>query len=100
MRECFQNVEGVIVAASDYVKALPASISRWIPGPCTTLGTDGFGRSDSRTALRNFFEVDARHIAFAALAALARDGKVQPDVIRAAVKDLDIDPEKANPALA
>ena len=50
---------GVFVAASDYMKALPTSIGRWVPGPLTTLGTDGFGRSETRAALRDFFEVDA-----------------------------------------
>jgi pyruvate dehydrogenase E1 component len=58
--ECLAKTEGVIVAASDYVKALPNSVDRWLPRPIVALGTDGFGRSEGRKALRNFFEVDAR----------------------------------------
>jgi pyruvate dehydrogenase E1 component len=68
--QCLQDAAGVFVAASDYVKALPDSIDRWLPRPMLALGTDGFGRSDTRAALRNFFEVDAKHIVVAALAAL------------------------------
>ena len=89
--------KGVFVAASDYVKAMPASVSSWVPGPLVTLGTDGYGRSDTRTALRDFFEVDARHIAFAALSAMARDKRVKMSVVKKARKDLEIDPERANP---
>jgi len=62
-----------------------------------SLGTDGFGRSDGRAALRNFFEVDSRFITLATLAALAREGKLQAKVVQQAMKDLDIDPEKPNP---
>ena len=70
--QCLGGTEGVIVAASDYVKALPDAIDRWLPRPLTSLGTDGFGRSEGRAALRDFFEVDAKSIAYAALAALAQ----------------------------
>jgi len=93
-----EKEKGVFVAASDYLKALPASISAWIPGRLTALGTDGYGRSDTRSALRNFFEVDARHMAFAALAALAREKEIDRALVRKARKALDIDPEKAGPA--
>ncbi len=78
MTQCLAGTDGVFVAASDYVKALPASIAPWIPGPPVALGTDGFGRSDGRAALRHFFEVDAAHIAVAALEALAREGAIGP----------------------
>ena len=88
---------GVYVMASDYVKALPESVSRWFPKTPVTLGTDGFGRSESRPALRRFFEVDAAHIAVGALAALARDGKIGADVVESAIKDLGVDPEAPNP---
>jgi pyruvate dehydrogenase E1 component len=64
------------------------------------LGTDGYGRSDTRSALRDFFEVDARHIAFAALVALAREKRVTLSVVEKAGKKLDIDPEKVNPLFA
>lgn len=94
---CLADAPGVLVAASDYVKSLPDSIARWCPRPLVSLGTDGFGRSDGRAALRNFFEVDSRFITLATLAALAREGKVQAKVVEQAMKDLDIDPEKPNP---
>jgi pyruvate dehydrogenase E1 component len=90
---------GVHVAASDFVKALPDSISPWVPGPLVSLGTDGFGRSESRAALRDFFEVDARYIVVAALTALAREGKIKFDLVAQAVKDLGINPDKANPMI-
>ncbi len=92
-----EKESGVFVAASDYVRAVPASVARWVPGPLAILGTDGFGRSDGRAALRNFFEVDARYIALAALNELARNKKIKPGVVQNALKDLEIDPEKANP---
>jgi pyruvate dehydrogenase E1 component len=88
----------VFVAASDYVKILPDSIARWLPGSLLSLGTDGFGRSEDRAALRNFFEVDARNVALAALTTLARDGHVKRDTPAKAIKELGIDPEKPNPA--
>jgi pyruvate dehydrogenase E1 component len=69
---CLQNAPGVLIAASDYVKALPDAIDRWLPRPLTALGTDGFGRSESRASLRDFFEVDHRYVVVATLAALAR----------------------------
>ncbi|MCW5890995.1 MAG: pyruvate dehydrogenase (acetyl-transferring), homodimeric type [bacterium] len=97
--ECLGSRRGPVVAASDYVRALPESIARFAPFPMTSLGTDGFGRSDGRKALRDFFEVDARHIALAALAALARTGVVEPPVVEQALTDLDIDPERVNPLL-
>jgi pyruvate dehydrogenase E1 component len=89
----------VVVAASDYVKALPDGLSRWVKGQFVALGTDGFGRSDTREVLRDFFEVDARHIAFAALSALSRDEQVPASVVAEAGKKLNIDPERPNPAV-
>ncbi len=98
---CLANAPGVIVAASDYVKALPESVNRFCPGrPLIALGTDGFGRSDHRSALRGFFEVDSRFIALAALHGLAVAGKIEPQVVSEAIKELDIDPEKVDPVLA
>jgi len=87
------------VAASDYVKALPDSISKWVPGRLYSLGTDGFGRSETREALRNFFEVDHRYIVLATLKALADEGKIKMDVVKKAMKELDIDANKLNPML-
>jgi pyruvate dehydrogenase E1 component len=90
---------GVFVAASDYVKALPESVSRWVPGRLVSLGTDGFGRSESRDALRDFFEVDYRHIALAALTGLAREGRLEFKEVEKARKRLKIDSEKPDPTL-
>jgi pyruvate dehydrogenase E1 component len=95
--QCLAEAPGVLVATSDYVRALPDSISRWCPRPMFSLGTDGFGRSDSRRALRDFFEIDARYIALATLAALAREGEIAFDDVEEAVHDLGINPAKANP---
>ena len=89
--------EGVFVAASDYVKALPDSIAKWFPRPLTSLGTDGFGRSEGRDSLRDFFEVDAKHIVVATLHRLAVENKIKPQVVQKAIKDYGIDPNKVNP---
>ena len=88
----------MLVAASDYMKVLPESIAQWMPRPLVALGTDGFGRSESRVALRDFFEVDAKHIVLATLTALPREKQIKPEVLQKAVKELGINPEKANPA--
>jgi len=90
--------KGVFVAATDYVKTLPSALGKWIPGRYVTLGTDGFGRSDSRAALRDFFEVDARYIAYGALRALLWDQKLTPEFVVQAQRKLGIDPAKVNPA--
>ncbi|HSE43353.1 MAG TPA: pyruvate dehydrogenase (acetyl-transferring), homodimeric type [Acidobacteriota bacterium] len=90
----------VFVASSDYMKALPDSISKWIPGPLYSLGTDGYGRSESRNNLRDFFEVDARYITIAALEGLAAQNKISRDQISYAIKDLGIDPAKKNPMVS
>jgi pyruvate dehydrogenase E1 component len=87
------------VAASDYVKAMPDAIDRWLPRPLTALGTDGFGRSETRDALRNFFEVDYRYVVVATLGALAREGKLAMTVVQDAITSLKIDSEKINPAI-
>jgi pyruvate dehydrogenase E1 component len=89
---------GPIVAASDSIKAVPDQIARWIPGGSwISLGTDGFGRSDTRQALRRLFAVDAEHVAVAVLAELARIERVDPATVAAAIADLGIDPEAADP---
>ena len=98
--ECLANTPGVVVAASDYLKSQPDMISRWVGRPIVTLGTDGFGRSEDRASLRDHFEVDARHVAAAALSALGRDGQVEPATVATAFKDLDINPDKIDPATA
>ncbi len=95
--EALAGDESPVVAASDYVKALPDTIARWVPGRLVTLGTDGFGRSDGRDSLRDFFEVDARHIAVAALYALSEEGAVSAEVVRSALEQMYIDPDKPAP---
>jgi pyruvate dehydrogenase E1 component len=89
--------KGVFVAVSDYLKTLPNSLAKWIPGRLVALGTDGFGRSASRAELRRFFEVDAHHIVLAALYALSEEKLLEPSLVAEAMKDLDIDPEKPSP---
>jgi pyruvate dehydrogenase E1 component len=96
--QALKDAPGVLVAASDYMKVLPESIAQWLPRPLVALGTDGFGRSESRTSLRDFFEVDAKHIVLATLTALLRDKQIELAVLQKAVKELGINPEKANPA--
>ena len=91
------QAQGPFVAVSDYMKMVPDQISPWVPGGLTTLGTDGFGRSDTRAALRRFFEVDAEMIVVATLHALAENGEVPHQVVESAIKELQIDPEKAFP---
>jgi pyruvate dehydrogenase E1 component len=96
--QCLKDTEGVIVAASDYLKVLPCSIDRWMPRRVRALGTDGFGRSEARKELREFFEVDARFIALATLAELADNGEIDRKVVAQAIKDLGINPDKKDPA--
>ncbi len=98
--QCLKDAPGVFVAASDYVKALPDSIDRWLPRPLEVLGTDGFGRSESRASLRDFFEVDHRYIAIATLRALTKDGKLAPSVVEEAIQALGVNSEKPNPAVS
>jgi pyruvate dehydrogenase E1 component len=80
------------------MKAVPDQVARWVPGHFVSLGTDGYGRSESRAALRDFFEVDHRFVVVSTLDALARDGRIEADVVKKAIKDLNINPEKSNPA--
>jgi pyruvate dehydrogenase E1 component len=96
--QCMKNAPGVLVAASDYLKVLPDSIDQWMPRRMRSLGTDGFGRSEDRQRLRDFFEVDARFVVLATLAELAQEGQVDRKVVAQAIRDLEINPEKLNPA--
>ena len=86
---------GPVVAVTDFLRAVPDQVSRWVPGTYTSLGTDGFGRSDTREALRRFFEVDAGHVVVAVLSALAEDGQLDPEVAVKAAADHGIDREVA-----
>jgi pyruvate dehydrogenase E1 component len=88
---------GPFVAATDYMKTVPDQIRQWVPGQYAVLGTDGFGRSDSRAELRRFFEVDRHYIVVAALKALANDGKIDVKTVAEAMQAFGIDPEKPNP---
>ena len=95
--ETLKDEKGVFVAASDYLKILPDALARHLPTPMIALGTDGFGRSEAREELREFFEIDARFIAAAALTGLMQRGELDPDTAVGALKELGIDPEKPNP---
>ncbi len=98
--ECLAKTDGPVIAASDYLKSQPGMLAQWIGKPITTLGTDGFGRSEDRGALRNFFEVDARYVTVATLSNLARSGALDATVVTQAIKDLGINPEKPDPAIS
>ncbi|HEY4980116.1 MAG TPA: pyruvate dehydrogenase (acetyl-transferring), homodimeric type [Candidatus Acidoferrum sp.] len=98
--QCLDGAQGVLVAATDYLKTLPNMISKWMPRRLASLGTDGFGRSEGRTSLREFFEVDARFITLATLHELYQDGLLGRDVVEKAIVELGIDPEKANPVIS
>jgi pyruvate dehydrogenase E1 component len=95
--EVLEGLETPIVAATDYMKALPDLIRPWVRQRFVSLGTDGFGRSDTREALRRFFEVDAESIALAALHALAEEGRIEAAEAARAVADLGLDPDKSDP---
>jgi pyruvate dehydrogenase E1 component len=91
---------GVYVAVTDYMRSVPEMIDRWVPGGLFPLGTDGFGRSENRPVLRHFFEVDAEFIALAGLSRLAQRGERKPAEVQKALKELQIDPEKADPLVS
>jgi pyruvate dehydrogenase E1 component len=97
VEQLLSGEEGVFIAATDYLKSLPEMIQRWVPGGLVPLGTDGFGRSDTREALRRFFEVDAEFITLTALEQLARRGELRLEVVAQAIQELGINPEKPDP---
>ena len=88
---------GPIVVATDWIRSLPDMVARWLPEPYLALGTDGYGRSDTREALRDYFEIDPPHIAAAALTGLARGGDLAPATAAAMIAELGVDPEAADP---
>ncbi len=94
---CLADRAGPYVAATDYMKIVPDQVQRWMPGRYVTLGTDGYGRSDDRDALRQFFEVDERYIAVTALKALADDGALDQKTVTQAIRKYEIDPDKPDP---
>jgi pyruvate dehydrogenase E1 component len=97
LESLLQNEEGAFVAVSDYMKIVPDQIAPWVAGGLTTLGTDGFGRSDTRPSLRRFFEVDAETIAIATLYGLYQKGMLPAQFVDAAIKKLAVHPDKPFP---
>jgi pyruvate dehydrogenase E1 component len=100
VKQALSKATGPFIAATDYMRAWPDMIREWVPGRFTVLGTDGFGRSDGRTALRKHFEVDAKNIAYAALHALAEEGALDKGTLKAALSKLGLDPNKLDPQKA
>ena len=92
-----QGYKGPVVIATDYMKLFSDQLREFIPATFTVLGTDGFGRSDTREKLRSHFEVDRYHIVVASLRALMDEGKIKVDVVKAAMKKMGISPDKTNP---
>jgi pyruvate dehydrogenase E1 component len=100
--ERLAETEGPVVAVTDFMAAVPDMISRWLPDGrgFTPLGTDGFGRSDTRESLRRFFETDAEHVVVAVLSALAASGDLKPETVDDAIRQYDLDPDAPNPRTA
>ena len=98
--QALKGAEGPVVVTSDWMKSVNDMPARWIPNRVLALGTDGFGRSDTREALRRHFEVDAEHVVVATLYALQLDGRVKPEVVAQAIREYGIDPEAIEPRQA
>tara|TARA_B100001079_G_scaffold165451_1_gene141998 strand:- start:272 stop:2830 length:2559 start_codon:yes stop_codon:yes gene_type:complete len=97
VEQCLDKRQGPVIAATDYMKLYADQIRQWVPAPYKVLGTDGFGRSDSRRKLRHFFEVDRHWVAYTALSALVEQGKLKPKVLTDALKAFGLDADKPNP---
>jgi pyruvate dehydrogenase E1 component len=95
-----KNAAGPVIAVSDYMKEVPDLVARWVPRPFRPLGADGFGRSDTRVGLRRFFEIDSPNIVVAVLSTLAEQGELPPAVVKRAMQEFGIDPEKAEPRVS
>ena len=95
--ELLEKQDGPVIIATDYLKTYAEQLRAYVPGDYTVLGTEGFGRSDSRQKLRHFFEVDRHFVTIAALKSLADQGKIKADVVSKAIKQFGIDPDKADP---
>jgi pyruvate dehydrogenase E1 component len=93
-----QDAPGPVIAVTDFMKLVPEQVARWVPAPFVPLGTDGFGRSDTREALRRFFEVDMAHVVVAVLSSLAEAGAIEPAKVSDAIAHYGIDPEAEDPA--
>ncbi len=100
VENCFRGHAGPVVAATDYMKIYADQIREFVPGRYRVLGTDGFGRSDTREKLRHFFEVDRFYITVAALKALSEEGKITNRQVAQAIEKYGIDPERPNPAIS
>jgi pyruvate dehydrogenase E1 component len=100
VENCFKDRHGPVVAATDYMKLYADQIREFVPGKYCVLGTDGFGRSDTREKLRHFFEVDRFYITVAALKILAEEGVIPTQRVVQAIEKYGIDPEKPNPAIS
>jgi pyruvate dehydrogenase E1 component len=98
--ELLAGTEGPVVAVTDFMKAVPDQVARWVPSPFMPLGTDGFGRSDTREALRRFFETDGPHVVVAVLSMLAEAGEVKTDVVADALRRYELDPEAPDPRVS
>jgi pyruvate dehydrogenase E1 component len=97
VEQVLREQRGPFVAATDYIRTVPDQIRQWVPGRYYVLGTDGFGRSDSREALRRFFEVDSSSVVVAALKALADDGALDQDTVAKAIGELGVDADRSAP---
>jgi pyruvate dehydrogenase E1 component len=95
--ECLGSGEGPVVASTDYLRAVADQIRQWVPGRYRVLGTDGFGRSDYRRALRRFFEIDRHYVVVAALKELADEGQIEPERVQEAIERYAIDPQAPMP---
>ena len=91
------GTKGPIIASSDYMRALPEQIANYVNGRLLALGTDGFGRSETRANLRRFFEIDAESIVVAALFSLAQRGELDRDIVQRAIRELGLNPDAAAP---
>ncbi|MAM86403.1 MAG: pyruvate dehydrogenase (acetyl-transferring), homodimeric type [unclassified Hahellaceae] len=100
LTSCLENAEGPVIASTDYMRLFADQVRSLIPADYTVLGTDGFGRSDTREKLRSHFEVDRFHVVVAALGALARQGKIETSVVSDAITKYGIDADKPNPAIS
>ena len=100
VEQCLEGTEGPVIASTDYIRMFAEQIRPFVPRRYEVLGTDGFGRSDSREALRRHFEVDRHYVVLAVLQALVDEGKFKSGKVRDAIAKYGIDPEKPNPLYA
>jgi pyruvate dehydrogenase E1 component len=97
VERCLNDTQGPVIASTDYMRAVADMIRTWVPRRYVTLGTDGFGRSDTRAALRDFFEVDRHHVVIAALKALADEGSIERKLVSDAIAKYGIGSDRPNP---